>query len=530
MKRITAFFLAFSLLIPGLAYAKTYVVFCENNITVNDTAQPGEKLTYTVLKSGKKLSDYDGTNPLDVFAAYDETSADKDGNFAISFKTQAESGIYPVIVYSQNGGKTENEIYYIKESENKTAREQIDTATDTAAFVLANKYALGLDISLLNEDTVQKTAILYKAENKSASELGYEKTYKMINKCAAVVSLCDGKINLYDSFESLDFDEETQSRLTASYMDAEAQAYLIGKLKKDYASLSSFDSDFKEALVLTTVKKADGFGYVRDVIKKYGKDLSLSVDKVNDDVARKLVGNDYTIKTLETAIINAYNDSGSSTGGGSGSSSSKGGKVSGISAPAVSGNNNGGITNPQTAGFNDLDGYEWAKGAVEALAARSVINGKAPGVFAPYDLVSREEFVKIAMKTAGFANISGEFKMDDISENDWFYQDVKNAYLSGIISGISANMFGSGQPVTRQDMAVILYNVLNKKGITVNSGNAKNFIDEAFISEYAKEAVHALSAAGIINGDQNGAFNPMNNATRAEAAKMVYGIISYTER
>lgn len=530
MKKLTALLLVLGFLMPGSAYAKLYTVFGENDIVIGDTGEPDEKITYTVFCRDKKISDYDGTNALDVFAAYDETTADKNGNFTIQFKTRKESGIYPVTVYSKSGGKSEHEIYYIKESENAEAREQIDVASDKAAFMLANKYALGLNTNLLNEDTAQKTAVLYESEGKKASELGYEKTYRLINKCASVVSLCNGKINLYDNFENLDFNAETRGWLTYPYMDDEAQAYLVGKLTNNYNSLSEFNSNFEEALVLTTVRYADGFGYVRDVIKEFGNDLSLSVNKVNDDVARALVGNDYTVSTLESAILKAYGNSDSNIEGNSGSSSSKGGKVSGISTPAYGGNTVDENPNRTTSKFNDLDGYEWAKEAVEALAERSVINGKAAGVFAPYDLISREEFVKIAMKTAGFSNISGEFEMDDVSENDWFYQDVKNAYLSGIISGVSSNLFGSGQPVTRQDMAVILYNVLKKKGITLNSDNMKNFTDESFISDYAKDAVRMLSAAGIINGDQNNDFNPRSNATRAEAAKMVYGIISYTER
>ncbi len=299
---------------------------------------------------------------------------------------------------------------------------------------------------------------------------------------------------------------------------------------------SEFDVDLLKATILTTIKEADGYGYVRDIIKQYGDDFSISISMVTDDVARKLIGNSYqNIEKLDTAIEDIYLDiqnegkdykpsSGSSGGGG-------GSKISNVTVPVN-------VPNPDTntdysensTGFQDLVGYEWAAEAINTLKNLSVINGKTETSFGPGDKVLREEFVKIAMRTAYFADIYGDFRFDDVSESDWFYQDVKNAYLSGIISGISETRFGSGLPISRQDMAVILYNVLTKKGVTLEKNNGKTFVDEEQISDYAKEAINALSAVGIITGNQNGDFNPMENATRAEAAKMVYGIISYIER
>ena len=52
------------------------------------------------------------------------------------------------------------------------------------------------------------------------------------------------------------------------------------------------------------------------------------------------------------------------------------------------------------------------------------------------------------------------------------------------------------------------------------------FADDAQISDYAKEAVYALRKRAIINGKENNLFAPFDNATRAEAAKVIYGLIS----
>lgn len=60
--------------------------------------------------------------------------------------------------------------------------------------------------------------------------------------------------------------------------------------------------------------------------------------------------------------------------------------------------------------------------------------------------------------------------------------------------------------------------------------DGKEFTDNDKIAEYAKEAVWALRDAGIINGTDTGNFNPDMPATRAETAKIMYGILELVER
>ena len=222
--------------------------------------------------------------------------------------------------------------------------------------------------------------------------------------------------------------------------------------------------------------------------------------------------------------LNSGSSKGSSGGGGGG------GKVSSITAPPVVVENKEEAPQTKPEGFSDISDYPWAAEAINALKELSVISGKTSTTFAPSDLVTREEFVTIAMKAANFSNLYGTMEFTDVKESDWYYTQVKNAYICGVISGISETEFGSGMPVTRQDMAVILYNVLVKKGAILEISGAKEFNDGKEISGYAKASVDALSSMGIVNGDANGSFNPKANATRAEAAKMVYGILSYIER
>ena len=97
------------------------------------------------------------------------------------------------------------------------------------------------------------------------------------------------------------------------------------------------------------------------------------------------------------------------------------------------------------------------------------------------------------------------------------------AVKSGIIQG-DDKKFSPNSQLTRQDAAVILFRVIQKKGL--NMFKQGSFGDEAEISEYALDAVKSMSGAGLVSGYE-GKFNPKNNITRAETAQMVYNVMKF---
>jgi len=78
-------------------------------------------------------------------------------------------------------------------------------------------------------------------------------------------------------------------------------------------------------------------------------------------------------------------------------------------------------------------------------------------------------------------------------------------------------------------MAVIFARVADKFDIALPSKiQVKPFADEALISLYARAAVYAMQQADVISGRPSGLFDPKGTATRAEAAKVMYGVLSLT--
>ena len=112
-------------------------------------------------------------------------------------------------------------------------------------------------------------------------------------------------------------------------------------------------------------------------------------------------------------------------------------------------------------------------------------------------------------------------EINDIPENDWAYPYASAAIDENIAKGFGGGVFGKDEFISRQDMAVMVYNAAKKFGLNALTENEKKvFSDENEIADYAKDAVSALSAAGVINGDGVG-FSPLKTATRAQFAKII---------
>ncbi len=178
----------------------------------------------------------------------------------------------------------------------------------------------------------------------------------------------------------------------------------------------------------------------------------------------------------------------------------------------------------KTAPYPFIDSQGWGKSYIAALYARGIINGKSESEFMPDAPITREEFVKLVVELFGLTDDNAKTDFTDVSEGAWYYKYVASAAKSGIIGGIGDGKFGTGAPITRQDMAKIINTVLISRGIELPTGGAAGFKDDAAIADYAKQHVYAISGH-IISGDDLGNFNPTKNATRQEAAKMVYGML-----
>ncbi|WP_169084225.1 S-layer homology domain-containing protein [Paenibacillus sp. PL91] len=175
------------------------------------------------------------------------------------------------------------------------------------------------------------------------------------------------------------------------------------------------------------------------------------------------------------------------------------------------------------ASFNDLTDAPWAAEAVEALAARGAVNGVGNGSFAPTGEVTRAAFITMLMNAFELAHKEAQSALSDVEQGTWYYEAIAAAEQLGIATGKPGGSFGVNDPITRQDMAVIIARLADVLDLELGDAEqAAAFTDEADTSRYAAEAVAAIQKAGLINGLGDGRFGPKEISTRAQAAVIIY--------
>ena len=172
---------------------------------------------------------------------------------------------------------------------------------------------------------------------------------------------------------------------------------------------------------------------------------------------------------------------------------------------------------------------EWAKTPVAELAKRGIISGSPSEggfVFNPGGRVTREQFVKMCVIAFAEVDNSASCEFTDVLPGDWYYPYVATAAKLGITTGMGDGRFGVDEPITRQDMTVLLYR-MSTSGYVKLSDKVKEteFIDYTEVEDYAKDAVRAMQKAGVVNGYEDGRFAPNDAATRGMVAKMIYNIL-----
>lgn len=176
--------------------------------------------------------------------------------------------------------------------------------------------------------------------------------------------------------------------------------------------------------------------------------------------------------------------------------------------------------------FTDVTKGDWYYDAVYTLANKGIINGKKEGIFAPKDTITRAEFVQLLYNKVGAPSGAQPSNFKDVVTTAWYARAVDWAVSNQVVTGSGSN-FMPNQKISRQDMAVILdrFEKNVEKVTLVDKNKEITFSDQATIGDYAKASVTTMQKAGVINGKGNNLFVPKDNATRAEAAKMMQGIL-----
>lgn len=169
-------------------------------------------------------------------------------------------------------------------------------------------------------------------------------------------------------------------------------------------------------------------------------------------------------------------------------------------------------------GATDIAGH-WAEKTIMEWQSKGKISGYEDNTFRPDASITRAEFVHLLNSVISLEDgIAIHF--DDVTESDWFYEDIAKAAGSHIIAGFEDNTFHPNEKITRAQAALIIKNVLQLPDDTVSV----SITDDAEIPDWAKSAVSMMIHSGYLSGYEDGSFAPNKSMTRAEAVSMLHRI------
>ncbi|MFM9331498.1 immunoglobulin-like domain-containing protein [Paenibacillus mesotrionivorans] len=182
--------------------------------------------------------------------------------------------------------------------------------------------------------------------------------------------------------------------------------------------------------------------------------------------------------------------------------------------------------------FSDVDSSHWAKTVITRMAAKHVINGVDDTRFEPQGSVTRAEFAAMLVRLLAIQPAGGKTAaaFSDVPQDAWYADAVAAAAQAGLVTGRSAGGFEPDGTITRQEMAVMLIRALEwKTGRKPASQPDISFTDSSQIGDWAKDAVSAAGAAGLLQGRENGQFAPQEQLTRAESVQVLYNLLKNVE-
>ncbi len=176
--------------------------------------------------------------------------------------------------------------------------------------------------------------------------------------------------------------------------------------------------------------------------------------------------------------------------------------------------------------FTDVE-KNWAYPGIQYCVTHGIMGGMGDGTFAPTGTTTRAQIVQILYNLEGTPAVSGTTPFTDLTAN-WYKPAILWAYQNNVVAGTSPTTFAPDQPVTREQIAVILtqymFHVL-KMERTWTPADLSKFPDGANVSSWAKEAMQDVVALGLINGtkapDGKVYLDPQGSAARQQVATIL---------
>ncbi|MFB9750084.1 S-layer homology domain-containing protein, partial [Paenibacillus hodogayensis] len=173
-----------------------------------------------------------------------------------------------------------------------------------------------------------------------------------------------------------------------------------------------------------------------------------------------------------------------------------------------------GVPPTNAADVSDIKGH-WAEKSIRDFLQLDVVNGYPDHTFKPDKSITRAEFVTMIGRAFHLQAQAGKGFSD--TKAHWAQSAIETAAALGVVTGYDADTFGPDDLITREQMAVIVVRAAHID----SAGELGRFTDNADISDWARAALAAAAAKGLLNGYEDGTVKPKENTTRAEAVTVI---------
>lgn len=175
--------------------------------------------------------------------------------------------------------------------------------------------------------------------------------------------------------------------------------------------------------------------------------------------------------------------------------------------------------------FADVDADAWYAEAVAYCQENRLMGGTGNIEFSPQDAMTRAMLVTVLYRLDGSPAVTGLDTFNDTAEDAWYTNAILWASQENIVGGYGNNLFGTNDPITREQLAAILWRYAGSPRVEA----AQAFADQDTIAAYAAEAVDWARSNGYIGGKENNQFAPGDQATRAEVAAILMRFTKETQ-
>jgi len=475
----------------------------------------------------------------------------KDLTYEVSLDMKdAPPGEYLVRVSAKGAEEPlETSIYYSSPEQQKSIIKQI-TLAETALKVadildMASKDSVSVKTFRLTDplyfsaDPEDTAALLYEYNKQFPLDINNSDRFKeILLLCSLADNLSKGnKFDIMEYSNLFTVHEDFLDTYNDRLKDSVKKTFTEGFKGLELKDSEDIGKAFSDRVFLSLVNNIQNWSDIKYAIKTHGEDMNLDTDEYEDcsdkeelcvelakDAPYSCVEDFNDNLKKEAKKIKDQSSKGSSSSGGGGG----GGKISMTTTPVlpeIPADEFVAKEEEDKVLFNDLDSALWAKESIEYLAEKGIVSGVDKETFEPDREIKREEFVK--MLIGAFASVSkdAECSFTDVPKDSWYAPYAATAQSLGVLKGYEDGRMGAGELLTREDIASLAYRMAVWKGMDISVQSKDPFPDHNLIADYAKDAVYAMKAAGVINGTGFGTFAPKAYCTRAQAAKIIYELI-----